>query len=77
MSNGTATARRPATKPIDLVDIYRERAEARAYLVMIGDMDLHDAVDGLQADAERDGLVERLGQDAVQAILAKAFGWRP
>ena len=35
------------------------------------ELDLHEAVDKLQHDAERDGLVERIGQDAVQAILAK------
>jgi hypothetical protein len=31
------------------------------------------AVDRLQADAMRDGLVDKIGQDAVQAIMAKAF----
>ena len=31
----------------------------------------------LQADAKRDGLVARLGQDQVQQILAKAFGTPP
>jgi hypothetical protein len=34
---------------------------------------LHDAVDQLQHDAERDGLIDRLGQDAVQAIMSEAF----
>ena len=58
---------------VDLVDVLRERAEARAYLWSIGDLDLHEAVDVLQADAERDGLVERIGQDGVQEIIAAAF----
>jgi hypothetical protein len=35
--------------------------------------DLHEAVDTLQADAEASGLVEQIGQDAVQTIMAKAF----
>ena len=58
----------------DPLDVFRERAEARAYLVEIGDLSLHDAVDGLQANADRDGLVDEYGQDAVQQILATAFG---
>jgi hypothetical protein len=46
-----------AERRIDPVDVFLERAEARAYLWSIGDLDLHEAVDVLQADAERDGLV--------------------
>jgi hypothetical protein len=46
---------------------------ARAFLWSIGEYDLHEAVDALQADAVRDGLIDRVGQDAVQAILADAF----
>jgi hypothetical protein len=49
------------------------RCWARAYLWSIGEFSLDEAVDVLQADAERDGLVERIGQDAVQAILRDAF----
>ena len=41
---------------VDLVDVFLERAEARAYLWSIGDLDLHEAVDVLQTDAERDGI---------------------
>jgi hypothetical protein len=63
--------RRPSI--VDPVDAFIERAEARAYLFSIGDMDLHEAVDVLQADAERDGLVDLIGQDQVQQILAEAF----
>lgn len=36
-------------------------------------MDLHEAIDGLQAAAIRDGLVKEIGQDAVQAMIADAF----
>jgi hypothetical protein len=37
------------------------------------EFDLHEAVDVLQADAERDGLINDIGQDALQAIVAQAF----
>ena len=40
-------------------------------------MDMQPAVDGLQAAAERTGLVDELGQDTVQQIMAEAFArWR-
>ena len=39
----------------------------------IGEYELAEAVDQLQHDAERDGLIARLGQDAVQQIIADAF----
>ena len=38
-----------------------------------GEFDLHEAVDKLQHDAERDGLIAAIGQDAVQRIMATAF----
>ena len=37
------------------------------------EFDLHEAVEKLQHDAERDGLVADIGQDAVQGIMAEAF----
>jgi hypothetical protein len=46
---------------------------ARAQLYAAGDLELHAAVDALQARAVRDGLVTDIGQDAVQAIMAQAF----
>jgi hypothetical protein len=49
------------------------RCEARAYLVAAGEYTLHEAVDQLQADAERSGLVAELGQDAIQRIMSEAF----
>jgi hypothetical protein len=49
------------------------RAEARALLWQAGEFELHEAVDELQAAADRQGLLAELGQDAVQAIIAKAF----
>ena len=53
--------------------VFRERAEARAILVEACLYDFHDAIDGLQADAVRSGLVASIGQDRVQAIMAAAF----
>jgi hypothetical protein len=38
-----------------------------------GEFSLHEAVDKLQVDAVRDGLLEAIGQDAVERILADAF----
>jgi hypothetical protein len=58
-------------------DVLRERAEARATLVANGLMDLQGAVDELQAAAVRTGLVDDLGQNAVQGIISQAFArWR-
>jgi hypothetical protein len=57
----------------DPVAVFTARAEARALLWRAGGVDLHEAVDVLEATAERDGLVANLGQDAVQAIIARAF----
>jgi hypothetical protein len=62
-----------AAVALDPIVVFRARAEARALLWRVGEFDLHDAVDVLQADAVRDGLVERVGQDRVQAIMADAF----
>ena len=56
--------------PLDVLEL---RAWARAYLYSIGELTLHEAVDVLQRDAQRDGLVDELGQDGVQQILADAF----
>jgi hypothetical protein len=58
---------------VDPVAAFRERAEARALLWSLGEYTLHEAVDGLQADAERDGLPELIGSDEVQQIIAQAF----
>jgi hypothetical protein len=58
----------------DPLDVFRERCEAQAYLVEAGAIAFLDAVDNLQGDADFDGLVARVGQDKIQAILAAAFG---
>jgi len=62
-----------AIKRINLLDVFIERAEGRAYLWSIGELTLHEAVDVLQADAERDGLIEQIGQDQMQKILDECF----
>ena len=55
------------------LDMFWARCEARARLYSIGEMDLHEAVDGLQEHAERHGVIAELGQDAAQSILSEAF----
>jgi hypothetical protein len=77
----TVTANRCAQQAVDaaptLIDVFRLRCEARAILVAEGEMDFHEAVDGLQEGAVEQGLVADLGQDAVQAIMAEAFAKVP
>jgi hypothetical protein len=68
----SAAALAPA-KRVDLLDAFSERASSRAFLWSINEFELHEAVDKLQHDAKRDGLINRIGQDAVQRILADAF----
>ena len=55
------------------IDVFRERCEARAILVEACLFDLQDAVDGLQADAERTRLVDEIGQDQVQRLMGDGF----
>jgi hypothetical protein len=40
---------------------------------MAGELTLHESVDALQVAAVVSGLVDEIGQDAVQLILAEAF----
>jgi RecA-family ATPase len=58
---------------VDILDAFTERATTRAYLWSIGEYQLDEAVDQLQHDAVRDGLIDRVGQTAVQQIMANAF----
>jgi hypothetical protein len=70
----TAPLRHPvAAVRADPLKAFELRCWARALLWREGES-LHEAVDELQANAVRDGLVASIGQDAVQAVLAKAFG---
>jgi hypothetical protein len=57
-----------------VLEAFTIRAQARASLVAAGEMSLHEAVDGLQEAAIDTGLVDQLGQDAVQEIMSDAFG---
>jgi hypothetical protein len=66
------TMRRSAKVPTAL-DVFWARCEARAHLYAVGELDLHDAVDVLQEHAVRHGLVDEIGQDAVQAIIVETF----
>jgi hypothetical protein len=56
-----------------VLDGFGLRCWARARLVEHGMMFLQEAVDGLQDTAVSTGLVELLGQNEVQSIMAKAF----
>jgi hypothetical protein len=62
----------PAEASASALAVLIARAEARL-LWQAGELDLHEAVDELQAAAEASGLVDELGQNEVQAIIAKAF----
>lgn len=55
------------------LEIFRLRCDARAVLTSNGLLDFHEAVDGLHAVAIRDGLISRIGVDAVQRLMAEAF----
>jgi hypothetical protein len=54
----------------DVIRIFQSRCWARAYLAEVGEIGFHEAVDVLQHDAERDGLVTAVGQDTVQEMMA-------
>jgi hypothetical protein len=56
-----------------LVEAFRARCYARALLYLNGFYEFHDAVDELQHFAEQRGLVDAIGQDAVQAMMAEMF----
>jgi hypothetical protein len=58
---------------VDLVEVSRELADSKAYRYAHHQVELHDAVDDLQAFAERTGLAA--DQDLVQQVIAKPFAW--
>jgi hypothetical protein len=53
--------------------VFKARCEARALLYYAAELTLHEAVDKLQHAAKNNGLVRKIGQDAVQKIMADAF----
>ena len=67
MASATAAISHQSASPLE---IFRERAEARATLVANGLMTLQDAVDGLQKSAAAQGLLKQFGQDAIQEIMS-------
>ena len=69
---GTAPASQQSAK-VPTVEAFRARCEARAWLVAEGELTLPDAVDELQASAVASGIVDMIGQDAVQSIMSAAF----
>lgn len=61
--------------PVDLEQTFRTLCESRALLWRRFEWEwIGEAVDPLQHWAEANGLVRLIGQDAVQAIMAEAFG---
>ena len=66
-------------------ETFQVLCESRALRWQAGDLTLADAVDWLQDIAAKNGLVQAIGQDAVQLIMARAFaavrddlgGWVP
>ena len=59
---------------VDELKVFAERCEAKAYLVAEGQIELHDAVNELQSAAESYGLIDRVGQDAIQKLIVDAMG---
>lgn len=58
---------------VPTINAFVARCDARAWLVSAGELTLHEAVDELQASAQASGIIDAIGQDAVQAIMAAAF----
>jgi hypothetical protein len=71
------TAPQRRIDPADPTEAFAARCEARAMLVANGVLDLHAAVDTLQDAAVANGLVDLIGQDVIQAIMAGAFAPAP
>lgn len=55
------------------IEVFRERCQARALLWALGELSMPEAVDALHEWSVGRGLVRELGQDAVQAEIARAF----
>jgi hypothetical protein len=59
------------------LDLLFDRASVLAQRAKDGSLPFIDAVDMAYSAADLSGLVERYGDDAVQMVLAEAFGGRP
>jgi hypothetical protein len=62
-----------AARVVPSIDVLEIRAQIRAFLWWQYQMEIDEAVDELQAYAERSGLVREIGQDRVQEIIAAPF----
>lgn len=58
---------------LDPLEVFELRCWARAYLWSVCEFGLAEAVDELRHATVKNGLVDELGQDALQKILATAF----
>jgi hypothetical protein len=58
---------------VDPMKVFRESCEARAVLVRNGALTVAEAADDLQQLAETHGLIQTVGQDRVQAVIAACF----
>lgn len=63
------------TQRVPPIEVFKHRCMARSMMLESGDLDLHEAVavDVLFDAVANRGLVDRLGEDAVQHIVADAF----
>jgi len=64
-------------RPADPLEVFSARCQARAQLWWVGEIDLHHGVDALQSAAVKLGLIQKLGQDQVQRLMAEAFTANP
>jgi hypothetical protein len=65
-----------AARPLvwaDPIEVLEARSWARARLYAEGKFDLHSAIDVLQDAVAVTGLIDTIGQDQVQVIMAAAF----
>lgn len=72
-----AALKKPIHQLVNPLAVFELRCDVRAYLVRHDEMDLQEAVDGLQISAAEAGLVDRLGQNMVQNMIARAFEESP
>jgi hypothetical protein len=72
-SQGGGAAPEPPPPIAPAATFFATWCRTRARRWHCGEIDLHEAVDVLQAAAEERGLVAELGQDAVQRLMSEAF----
>lgn len=73
----SGAALKVSASPVPVIDVFQLRCEARAVLVESCAIDLHDAVDEMQEAAVASGLVDDIGHDAVQKMMAEAVAIVP